>query len=115
MMASCAGITAIFPKIEASHFTVGVYVGIAAISVLPIIGTMIVIARYLAGETDEYLRHIVTQSILWGFGLVMVIDTFLGYIAVYHSPHVPFLTAFNLEVFLITSAIALRIQLSRNR
>jgi hypothetical protein len=115
MMAICGGFTAIFPKIERSHFSTATYCLIAALAVTPIIGTMIVIARYLDGEKDEYLRHIVTQSILWGFGLVMVVDTFLGYVIEYQSPHIPVLTALNLEIFLIVSAIALRIQLWRNR
>jgi hypothetical protein len=115
MMALCGGLGGILPRIERSHFSTATYCLIAALAVTPIIGTMIVIARYLDGEKDEYLRHIVTQSILWGFGLVMVIDTFLGYVIEYHSPHIPVLTALNLEIFLITAAIALRIQLWRNR
>ncbi|WP_263357377.1 hypothetical protein [Acidicapsa ligni] len=116
MMAICGGLGGILPKIERSHFSTLTYCVIALLAITPIIGVMIVIARYLAAEKDEYLRHLVVQSILWGFGLVMVIDTFLGYIIVgYNSPHVPALTAFNLEIFLITAAIALRIQLWRNR
>jgi hypothetical protein len=115
MMSLCAGVTAVFPKIERDHFSSITYYLIAAIAVMPIIGTMIVIARYLAREKDEYLRHIVVRSILWGFGVVMVADTFLSYVVEYHSFHVPFFTALNLEIFLITSAIALRIQLWRNR
>jgi Na+-driven multidrug efflux pump len=115
MMAICGGFTSIFSKIERSHFSTATYCLIAALAVTPIIGTMIVIARYLDGEKDEYLRHIVTQSILWGFGLVMVVDTFLGYVIEYQSPHIPVLTALNLEIFLIVSAIALRIQMWRNQ
>ena len=115
MMAVCAGMGGLFSKIERSHFSTPTYYGIALVAVMPIIGTMIVIARYIASEKDEYLRHIVVQSILWGLGLVMVIDTFLGYIVEYASPHVPVLTTFNMEIFLITAAIALRIQLWRNQ
>jgi hypothetical protein len=115
MMAICGGLTGVFPKIERSHFSTATFCVIAFIAVTPIIGTMVVIARYLAGEKDEYLRHIVMQSILWGLGLVMVIDTFLAYVIEYPSPHVPVITAFNLEIFIITAAIALRIQLWRNQ
>jgi hypothetical protein len=115
MMAICGAFTAIFPRIERNNFLPATYYGIALIAVLPIIGVMVVIARYMSAEKDEYLRHIVVQSILWGFGFVMVIDTYLAYVIEYHSFHVPFFTALNLEIFLITAAIALRIQLGRNR
>ena len=115
MMAICAGTGGIFSRIERSHFSAPTYYVIALFAVTPIIGAMVVIARYLAAEKDEYLRHIVVQSILWGLGLVMVIDTFLGYVIEHASPHIPALTAFNMEIFLITAAIALRIQLWRNQ
>jgi len=115
MMSICGGLTAVTPRIERGHFSTSTYYGIALIAVLPIIGTMIVIARYLSQETDEYMRHLVTQSILWGFGMVMVIDTFLGYVVQSYLPHTAALTALNLEIFLIASAIALRIQMGRNQ
>ena len=38
------------------------------------------IARYLNGEKDEYLRSLVVKSTLWGLGLVMVVDPCLGYL-----------------------------------
>lgn len=115
MMAVCAGMGGLFSRIERSHFSTPTYYLIALFAVTPIVGTMIVIARYLTSEKDEYLRHLVVQSILWGLGLVMVVDTYLGYVIEHTSPHVPVLTAFNMEIFLITAAIALRIQLWRNQ
>jgi hypothetical protein len=115
MMAISGGLTGIFPRIDRNHFSTAVFCVIAIVAVTPIIGTLMVIARYLKGEKDEYLRYIVVQSILSGFGTVMVLGTFFGYVLPFSSLHVPLLTVVNLEIFLITAAIALRIQLWRNR
>jgi hypothetical protein len=100
--------------LERHHFSAATYFGIAVLATIPIIGTLIVIARYLAGEKDEYLRSLVVRSILWGFGVVMIIDTLLAYLVEYHSIDIPF-GLFNMEIFIVTAAIALRIQLWRNR
>ena len=115
LMAVSAGLTGVLPRIDRDHFSTAVFWLIAVIAVLPIVATLLVIARYLKGEKDEYLRHVVVQSILWGSGAVMVLDTFFGYVLPLASPHVPLLTIVNLEIFLIVSAIALRIQLWRNQ
>ena len=100
--------------LERHHFSAATYLGIAVLATIPIIGTLIVIARYLAGEKDEYLRSLVVRSILWGFGVVMIIDTLLAYLVEYHSIDIPF-GLFNMEIFIVTAAIALRIQLWRNQ
>jgi hypothetical protein len=79
---------------------------------------LVVIARYLTGETDEYLRSLVVRSILWGFGVVMIADTIIGYLIAYQAEeaiHLRSLGVLNLELFIITGAIALRVQLWRNR
>jgi hypothetical protein len=100
--------------LERHHFSTAAYFGIAVLATIPIIGTLIIISRYLAGEKDEYLRSLVVQSILWGFGVVMIVDTLLAYLVEYHSIDIPF-GLFNMEIFIVTAAIALRIQLWRNR
>jgi hypothetical protein len=103
-----------FHSVERDHFSIATYYGIAALAAVPIIGTMIVIARYLAGEKDEYLRNLVVRAILWGLGMVMVADTFLGYIVEYRSLHLPYLTL-NMDIFVVTAILSLRIQLWQNR
>jgi hypothetical protein len=80
----------------------------------PIIMTVVVIAQYLSRETDEYLRGLVVKSILWGFGVLMIVDTLLGYLVAFatmDSIHLRSLGVFNLEVFIVTAAIAFRIRL----
>jgi small-conductance mechanosensitive channel len=115
MLGGCVALS-LFPELflDPRHFSLATQLAVAILSTFPVIGTMVVIARYLAGETDEYLRSIVIQSILWGLGLVMVADTFFGYIVEYHPSHLP-IGIFNMDIFVITGMISLRIQLWRNR
>jgi hypothetical protein len=114
MMCCSVALGVSFHGVGRNHFSTGTYFGIAALATVPIIGTMIVIARYLAGEKDEYLRNLVVRAILWGLGMVMVADTFLGYVVEYHSFHLSYLTL-NMDIFVVTSILSLRIQLWQNR
>jgi hypothetical protein len=114
LMGSCVALGVVFQSIKPNHFSAATCAVIAAIAVTPIIGTMIVIARYLAGEKDEYLRNMVVRAILWGFGMVMVIDTFLGYLVQYQPVHLPFLLL-NMDIFVVTAMITLRVQMWRNQ
>jgi hypothetical protein len=115
MMAVCAALsfgsrTLFDPK----HYSPATHFAIEIIATIPIIGTLMVIAHYLTAETDEYLRSLVVRSILWGFGLVMVSDTLLGSLVQYHSMDLPF-GLLNMDIFVVTAIISLRIQLWRNQ
>ena len=110
MLGCSVSLGVIFQTIERNHFSSATYLGIAALAALPIVGTMIVIARYLGRETDEYLRSLVVNSILWGFGAVMVADTFLGYVLQFHSIRLP-IGLISMDLFVVTGMITLRIQL----
>jgi hypothetical protein len=100
--------------LEYRHLNSLTFYAIAVLATLPIVGTLIVIARYLARETDEYLRSLVVTAILWGFGVVMITDTLLGSLVEHHSMDIPF-GLFNMDIFVVTAMIALRIQLWRNQ
>jgi len=110
-VAISSGVPALLGRKELSDLT-QLFLGLLAAG--PIIGIMIVIARYLRGETDEYLRSLVVRSILWGFGVVMISDTLVGGIVEYHPHQAPF-GLFNMDIFVVTAMIALRVQLWRNR
>jgi hypothetical protein len=107
-----------FHQIPVHHFLPATYFVIALIGSLPIIMTMVVIARYLVRETDEYLRSLVVRSLLWGFGITLISVTVLGYMFSFTSIepiHLRIFGVLTLEMFVILSALALRIQLWRNR
>jgi hypothetical protein len=114
----CAALSLSLHEVPLHHFAAVTYGVIAIIGATPILMTIVVLARYLTHETDEYLRSVVVRSLLWGFGIAMILDTVLGYLIAFASMdsiHLRSLGVFNLEIFVITAAIALRIQLWRNR
>jgi len=65
---------------------------IFAISLLPALPTfamIAVMARYLADESDEYLRHRAVTAALWGLGLVLALGTFWGFMEMFELvPHI---------------------------
>jgi hypothetical protein len=114
MLAACVALTTGVPALtDSNHLSATTHFILGLLTVIPIIGTMIVIARYLARETDEYLRSLVVRSILWGFGVVMTMDTIVGALVEYHPNHLPF-GLLNMDMFVVTSMIALRLQLWSN-
>jgi hypothetical protein len=96
------------------HPSVIVVYLLAVLSTIPVIGIIVAVGRYLARESDEFVRTIVVQSILWGLGITFVVDTFLGGLWAYPSVFrlIPIL---NIDLFWVAGAIALRVQLWRNR
>jgi hypothetical protein len=86
----------------------------AMVPTLPVIGIVTTVARYLACETDEFIRMVVVQSLLWGLGITFVADTWLG--GLYAYPGVfRMIPMLNIDLFCVASMVALRIQLWRNR
>lgn len=77
-------------------------------------GMMAVLARYLRREQDEYIRQLVTYSLLCAMGLTLIMDVALG-VLLTDSTWLRILPVLNLDVFAITTGICVRIQLWRNR
>lgn len=87
--------------------------GMAMLSIAPVIATILLVARYLRGEKDEYMRNLVVESILWGLSAVLVTDSFFSYIR-------PYLTLIpignlSLDVFVITTSFTLESKLWSNQ
>jgi hypothetical protein len=79
---------------------------------IPILAMIVVVSRYLTRETDEFIRLLVMRSLLWGIGTTMVADIVLA--AVAHDPRaLQFAVVYNIDVFVVTSMIALSVQLRR--
>lgn len=63
---------------------------VAIAPALPISATVVLVGRYLAEETDEFLRSVVVQSILWGTALVLIATTLWGFLEeTAGAPHIP--------------------------
>jgi hypothetical protein len=87
--------------------------GFAILSIAPVIATIAVVARYLRGENDEYMRNLVVESMLWGLGIVLVADTFFSYVQPYPSL-VP-IGNISLDIFIVAASFTLEVKLWGNR
>jgi cytochrome bd-type quinol oxidase subunit 2 len=50
------------------------------VTAVPVLGFVWIMARYLAEETDEYLRHLAIMSALIGLAVVLVVATVWGWL-----------------------------------
>jgi len=79
-----------YSKWALQHFHVTgykVYV-LAIFQVLPLVASLAAVGLYVAEETDEFLRSVLVQSILWGLGASLTVSTVWGTLADSgHAPH----------------------------
>ena len=81
---------------------------------VPVAAMIFIVGRYLRRETDEFVRMLVTQSLLWGLGVTMIGDIVFGVIFEDFSTH-GISQIYNIDVFCITALAALFVQLRRNQ
>ena len=63
---------------------------IALLPVIPVLGMIWTMARYLIEEGDEFLRHRAIMASLFGLGAVLTLGTFWGFLETFELvPHVP--------------------------
>lgn len=71
------------------HLTGGAALAAAVLSVLPIMGAIWSMARYLHEEDDEYLRQRAVKAALFGLLLVLVLGSFWGFLETFGVvPHI---------------------------
>ncbi|HXR37685.1 MAG TPA: hypothetical protein VN776_01250 [Terracidiphilus sp.] len=81
---------------------------------IPVAAMIFIVGRYLKRETDEFVRMLVTQSLLWGLGVTMIGDIVFGVVFENFTTH-GLSQIYNIDVFCITALAALFIQLRRNQ
>ncbi len=114
LMGICIAISILFQAIlERYNLSMAMRYGIAVLSIAPVIATILVVARYLRGENDEYMRNLVVESMLWGLGIVLVADTFFSYVRPYSSL-IPF-GNISLDIFVVATSITLEVKLWGNQ
>jgi hypothetical protein len=101
-------------RYEHAHTSMVLTYVLAALAAIPVIAVIAVVGRYLARETDEFVRMMVVQALLWGLGVTFVADTFLGCLFAYPSLYT-LIPPLNLDLFVVTAGVALRVQIWRNR
>lgn len=85
------------------------YVGaLAALSLLPILLAVWIAANYLKAESDEFVRTLVVQALLWGFSVTMAGDAVLGVLTTVYSRPFP-IGLLNADVFFVSTGIAFRL------
>lgn len=80
-----AGLCIVFALVSRLAFRLGhppviLAYPLAVLPTLPIIGTLVVTATYLAEETDEFQRSLLIQSLLGGIGVTLAATTVWGYL-----------------------------------
>lgn len=81
---------------------------LSLLSVLPVLLTVWVAARYLTAEPDEFIRALVVRALLWGFAVTMAGNAVAGvFMNVYARP-LP-LSVLNGDLFFASSGIAFRL------
>lgn len=72
---------------------------------MAIIAALVSGGMYLNEETDEFQRHLFTQSILWGVGGIMVLTSVWGWLQIYtHLMY--FFTIWTFPFFLVFQSVA---------
>ncbi|MEM7689780.1 MAG: hypothetical protein AAF291_12230 [Pseudomonadota bacterium] len=62
---------------------------VSLLPTLPVLAMIVIMARYLMEETDEYLRHRASLSSLIGLGVVLVLGTVWGFLETFGlAPHI---------------------------
>jgi uncharacterized membrane protein len=116
VLAVTAGITmAVHDAMERVHPSRAGIVGLGVLAAIPVGVLIFIVGRYLARETDEFVRMLVMKSILWGFAVTMMTDTVYSYLAEYagSSRANGLLQMLNIDVFCVAAAIALRLMARR--
>jgi hypothetical protein len=79
---------------------------------IPMTAMIFIVGRYLHRETDEFVRMLVTQSLLWGMGFTMIGNIVFGAVFEDFSAH-GITQIYDIDVFCISALLALFIQLRR--
>lgn len=79
---------------------------LAIMPVIPFLGMMFLIPRYLLREKDEFVRTLVLRSLLWAFAIPMVIDTIWAFLWPLHE----IVAMLNIDIFCVTAMVAFRVQ-----
>jgi len=97
------------------HTSIPVFALLTVVETIPVLFTIWIIGRYLHAEPDEFIRSLVTRSLLWGFAAVMIGNAFVDVqLRLWPGGTMPLLVL-DAELFIVSTAIALRLQLRSYR
>lgn len=91
-----------------------VALGVAAVSLLPVVFAIWVTGRYLAEEPDEFMRAIAVRALLWGIVVTMTGDAIAGVLTEVYGGRLP-LGLLNVDLFFVGTGVAFRLLLRSYR
>lgn len=56
---------------------------LALLPASPIVAMLVVVGLYLAEESDEFLRNLFVQSMVWGIGATLTVTTVRGFLELF--------------------------------
>lgn len=83
---------------------------LATLAAFAVVAAILLVARYLHREPDEYVRLLVTRSLLVGLAAVMLVNAAFGVIAQIVALR-GLVEILNIDVFCVATMVALRLQL----
>jgi hypothetical protein len=91
----------------------------AVLPAIPMFAIILLLGRYLARESDEFIRMMVVKALLWGAAVTVAGDmmqsALVALSAEFWSLDPGILTIMNFDLFFTASAFSVAIQLRRNR
>ena len=90
------------------HASLGFASVLSTLSLLPIVLGVWIAARYLKAETDEFVRTLLVQALLWGFVVTMAGDAILGVLTMLYARPFP-ISLLNADLFFVGTGIAFRV------
>jgi len=81
---------------------------------LPVAAMMVVVGRYVARETDEFIKTLVTQAVLWAVGFTLILDIVMGALAQFMPQMGRLLPLVSIDLFCLVFGIALASNLRKN-
>jgi hypothetical protein len=62
---------------------------------LPILAIILIVGLYIKEETDEFLRSVYLQALLWTTGVTLAVSSVWGFLEMFsHLPHIPIFYTF---------------------
>ena len=83
-------------------------------ALVPVVLAAWVVARYLRDEPDEFVRWIVVRGLLWATAVTLAGDAVLGALMTASGHPFP-VGLLNADLFIITTAVSVRLQLRAYR
>jgi hypothetical protein len=62
---------------------------LAVLPAIPLVGSLAIVGLYITEESDEFVRSILVQSMLWGLGGALSVGTIWGFLEDFaNAPHI---------------------------